>query len=80
MRSRIMAVFRAFVGETREFHVSAGTAAKSDVFIRLGLTDAAIVSLTPAKFIVPTVDRDLRIAAARVGLEVLNMTPIFHEA
>jgi hypothetical protein len=52
---------------------------KAPVFIRLGLTDAAIVSLDPDEVAILTVDHDLPIAASQAGFEVSNLTSYFHE-
>jgi hypothetical protein len=47
IRTEIMGVFRTFILQSREIRVDDVTAANSPTFIRLGLTDAAIVSLDP---------------------------------
>ncbi len=79
MCSQIMAVFRTVITNIDEVHMEAAIAARADVFIPLGLTDAAIASLTPSNLVVLTVDHDLHLVASRAGFEVLNMTPLFHE-
>lgn len=80
MRSEIMDSFRQFVGQSRELTVDGVTASRAQIFIRLGLTDAAIVSLPADEIVILTVDHDLHLAASRAGFEVLNLTAYFHEA
>jgi len=68
-----------FIESAEEPGISAKTASQSPNFIRLGLTDAAILSLDPAKMLLLTVDHDLHIAAAERGFETLNLTPYLYE-
>jgi hypothetical protein len=78
MRSEIMATYRMFES-AEEPGISAKTASQSPNFIRLGLTDAAILSFVPANMLLLTVDHDLHIAAAERGFETLNLTPYLYE-
>jgi hypothetical protein len=80
MRTEIMNVFRKFVHQSRELQADSVVASNAPTFIRLGLTDAAIVSLDPDEVAVITVDHDLHIAASQAGFEVSNLTPYFHES
>jgi len=80
IRTEIMDVFRTFILQSREIRVDGVIASNAPTFIRLGLTDAAIVSLDPDEIAILTVDHDLHIAASTVGFEVLNLTPYFHES
>lgn len=80
MRSEIMEVFRQFVHRSRELRVDGATASNAPIFIRLGLTDAAIVSLDADEVAILTVDHNLHIAASHAGFDVFNLTPYFHES
>jgi len=79
MRSEIMKTFKVFIGQAEEVVVSAAHATESPVFIRLGLTDAAVVSLDPRDMVLLTVDHDLHIASSERGFEVVNLTSYLHE-
>jgi hypothetical protein len=79
MRSQIMAIYGAFIQSAEEPAIPAKAAAQSPSFIRLGLTDAALLSLDPKDIRLLTVDHDLHIACSRRGFEVLNLTPHFYE-
>ena len=79
MRSEIMTTYQKFIQSAEEFIISAKKASKSSSFIRLGLTDAALLSLDPRQVKLWTVDHDLHIASSERGLEVLNLTPFFYE-
>ena len=78
IRSEVMAMFRQFIRSAQEKHIDSGTASRAPIFVRLGLNDAAIVSLDPNEVQILTVDHDLHIASSRRGFEVTNLTPIFH--
>ncbi len=80
MRAEIMQVFRQFVHLNRELRVDGVMASNAPIFIRLGLTDAAIVSLNADEVAILTVDHDLHISASQAGFEVFNLTPYFHES
>lgn len=79
IRSEVMAVFRKLILSADERPLQAAKASESPIFIRLGLTDAAIVSLDPAEVQILTVDHDLHISSIRSGFEAINLNPYFHE-
>ena len=79
MRSEIMTTYRVFIQSAEEPTIPAKVAAQSPSFIRLGLTDAALLSLDPKEVRVLTVDHDLHIACSQHGFEVVNLTPQFYE-
>jgi hypothetical protein len=79
MRSKIMTTYGAFIQSAEEPAIPAREAARSPSFIRLGLTDAALLSLDPKEVRLLTVDHDLHVACSRLGFEVLNLTPLFYE-
>jgi hypothetical protein len=79
MRSEIMTTYSRFIQSAEEPVVPAKEAAQSPSFIRLGLTDAAILSLDPKEIRVLTVDHDLHIACSQHGFDVVNLTPQLYE-
>ena len=79
MRSEIMATFKRFIDLAEERQVPGVQAADEPFFFRLGLTDAAILSLDPAGVQVLTVDHDFHIAALEKGFEVDNLTSYLFE-
>jgi len=79
MRSEIMAAFKRFLDLADERHVQGARAAEHPLFLRLGLTDAAILSLDPKEVQVLTVDHDLYRASLERGFDARNLTPYFFE-
>jgi hypothetical protein len=79
MRSEIMATYSRFIQSAEEPYLAAKEAAQSPSFIRLGLTDAALLSLDPKAVRVMTVDHDLHIACSERGFDVVNLTPFLYE-
>lgn len=72
LRSRLFEVFRALIGETREIYIESCAAAGSSVFLRLGLTDAALLTGDTVESVLLTADLDLYLAAALGTREVVN--------
>jgi len=58
MCSEIMTTFKEFIQSAEEPAIQAKEAAQSKSFIRLGLTDAALLSLDPRTVRLLTVDHD----------------------
>lgn len=79
MRSKVMERLGTFIAEADEAMIPSRIAADSPNFIRLGLTDAVILTLDPAEIQVFTVDHDLHSACSRAGFEVLNLTSYLFE-
>jgi hypothetical protein len=79
MRSEIMATFKRFINLADERQVPGAEAAEQPSFFRLGLTDAAILSLDPAEVQVLTVDHDLHIASLEKGFDIQNLTAFLFE-
>ena len=79
MRSEITATLKRFIDLAEERQVPGIQATEEPFFLRLGLTDAAILSLDPAGVQVLTVDHDLHIAALEKGFDVHNLTPYLFE-
>jgi len=79
MRSEIMATFKRFIDSADEQRVQSARAAGQPSFVRLGLTDAAILSLDPAEVQVLTVDHDLHIASLEKGFDARNLTALLFE-
>jgi hypothetical protein len=74
MRSEIMATFKRLIDSADERQVQGARAAAQPLFVRLGLTDAAILSLDPTEVQVLTVDHDLHIASLEMGFDARNLT------
>jgi hypothetical protein len=79
MRSEIMATFKRFIELADERHVRSSQASEQPFFLRLGLTDAAILSLNQDQVQVLTVDHDLHIASLDRGFDCINLTPYLFE-
>lgn len=79
MRSQIMATFKRFIDLADERQVQGAHAASQPLFVRLGLTDAAVLSLDPSEVQVLTVDHDLHIATLEKGFEARNLTGYLFE-
>jgi hypothetical protein len=74
-----MSTFKRFIDTADEGHVAGRTAAELPEFIRLGLTDSAILSLDKQEVQLLTVDHDLHTVSARMGFDVVNVTPLLLE-
>lgn len=79
IRSEIQETLRTYVDRVDEVQIPGRQACKAQGFIRLGLTDAAIVTLDPESMHILSVDHDLIIEASRNGFDVTNLTPLFHD-
>ena len=82
-KSEMMESFQRLIVDAAEFEemaISSKVASKAPSFIRLGLTDAAIVSLDREAVHILTVDHSLHIEASRNNFEVTNLTPLFHDS
>ena len=64
-RSRFLDELRNIIENSREITIASVDAARSRVFRRLGLTDAAVLDIVSAETPVLTVDLDLFIAASK---------------
>ena len=63
-RSRFLNTLRSLIEGSKEVVVNSGTASRSHVFTRLGLTDAALLEVVSSDTPLVTVDLDLYIAVA----------------
>ena len=74
-RSRFFAVLRRIIGKNEEIVVASKTASRNNAFVRLGLTDAALLEVISAETPLVTVDLDLFVAAFAKGeVAALNFT------
>lgn len=74
-RSRLLEGLRLVIEKSREIVVASAEAARSDVFHRLGLTDAALYAVATAERPLVTVDLDLYLAAcSRNPAAAVNFT------
>ncbi len=71
-RSAIMATFGRVIRDATEQHVPAHLAQSHAGFVRLGITDAALLAMEHPSAVLLTADADLYIAAARSGRPVEN--------
>ena len=74
-RSRFFEVLRRIIGKSEEIVVASKTASRNDAFVRLGLTDAALLEVISEETPLVTVDLDLfRAAFAEGKVAALNFT------
>ena len=74
-RSRFFAVFRRIIGKSEEIVVASKAASRNNAFVRLGLTDAALLEVISEETPLVTVDLDLFVAAFAEGkVAALNFT------
>ena len=74
-RSRFFAVLRRIIRKNEEIVVTSKTASRNSAFVRLGLTDAALLEVVSAETPLVTVDLDLFAAAFAKGqVAALNFT------
>ncbi len=71
-QARIRLAMRVLVFETREIHVISQAAVRQDDFVKLGLTDAALLCLMAEGHQLITADHDLHAAAMRLGYSSRN--------
>jgi hypothetical protein len=72
-RGRIYLALKTLVGEAvEERYVESKEAVARDEFIRIGLTDCAILQMPKSSCAVLTADLDLYLAALRAGFQALN--------
>lgn len=72
VRTRVSEVLRAIIGGTREIYIPSTVAATDGIFLRLGLTDAALLAAELEDHVLITSDLDLYLEASRRGREVVN--------
>ena len=74
-RSRFFAVLRHIIGKSEETVVESKTASRNNAFVRLGLTDAALLEVVSEETPLVTVDLELfRAAFAKGQVAALNFT------
>ena len=74
-RSRFFAVFRRIIGKSEEIVVASKAASRNNEFVRLGLTDAALLEVISEETPLVTVDLELfRAAFAKGQVAALNFT------
>lgn len=71
-KSEILNVIRGFVGRAEEIHISGEKAVSSELFIRLGYTDSAILEASAGGRVLLTTDLGLYLAALEKGLQAIN--------
>jgi hypothetical protein len=71
-RSKIGVVMRQIIGRSDEAYVSSLDASGREEFLRLGLSDAALLELKPQSIPILTTDLDLFLAAQNAGRASYN--------
>jgi hypothetical protein len=71
-RTQIYRVFRTLVQATEEQYLESRQVVSREEFIRLGLTDSAMLEMATASHILLTADLALYLAALRQGLQAQN--------
>ena len=71
-RTHIYTAFRKLIGIATEHYLPSSKAAVRPEFLRLGLTDAALLDLTPGTASLLTADLDLYLAALAQGSSAYN--------
>ena len=78
-RARVFATLREVIARSTEVTITSKTAAAREEFVRLGLTDAAIISATREDTVLLTTDLSLYLATIAVGSQALNFNHIRDE-
>jgi hypothetical protein len=78
-RSRIQVVFRIFIHEYREIYVESTEASDRDEFLRLGLTDSAVLEVAKDDILILSTDLDLCIAAEIAKYKFVNFNHLRDE-
>ena len=68
-RSLILERLQVLIEDSREIVVASSQASRNNTFVRLGLTDAALLEAISAETPLLTVDLDLYLAALEIGSE-----------
>lgn len=71
-RTQVFKTFRTIVQSTPEEYVQSRIACKTKEFLRLGLTDAALMELSNESRLILTTDLDLYLAAQKRGVSAIN--------
>ena len=71
-RSDIFRTFQVLLGMSSEIYVPSGQAAERPEFLRLGLTDAVVLTTATDQSTIITADLDLYLEAMRQGKNVSN--------
>jgi hypothetical protein len=72
MRSEIFVVFRELIGRAEEHYVDSTRASNRDEFVRLGLTDAALMEACGSELELLTADLPLYLASSAKGQRAIN--------
>ncbi len=75
-RDLVSRVMQEMISRTEEAYVASSSAGRRSEFLRLGLSDAALLELKPNAIPILTSDLDLYLAAQRSGREAVNFNHI----
>jgi hypothetical protein len=79
-RSLYFEIFAEQIPKMEELYIESRVASSSSVFVRFGITDAGILSLSQNQYLVLTADRPLAGYLASVGIDVINFNDLEHLA
>jgi hypothetical protein len=71
-KSEIAAVFKHLVKGTKEIFVTSVSATERDEFVRLGLSDSALLEVAKDSVVILSTDLDLCVAAEMAGYDAVN--------
>ena len=76
IRTELFTGFAQVVKQFQEYYIDSRQAAEQDVFVRLGLADAAMLTANKSGLSLLTADLDLYMAAAESGQEAINFNHV----
>lgn len=76
IRSEVARTLASLISKSRELYVASSAAVEHPEYIRLGITDAVILSILKQGVALITVDLDLFIAAQKAGLKAINFNHV----
>jgi len=77
-RGEVFRALQSLIVNSKEIHVPSSTAAERAEFIRLGLTDAALIEASSKDTVMLTTDLDLYLAVISSGSEAINFNHLPH--
>ena len=71
-KGQIGVVFKRLVKNTKEIYVASAPATEREEFLRLGLSDSALLEVAKDEVVILSTDLDLCVAAEMAGYDVVN--------
>lgn len=75
-KTQIGVAFRQLIKNTDEIYVASADASSRSEFLRIGLSDSALLEVSKKNIVVLSVDLDLCLAALAAGYEVVNFNHV----